>query len=596
MEKPQMIVSDNKIKYFIDHSTTVDENIHIIIGWCVFNSDKINEIKITYENGIAIDDLSICFGFRADVISHFKLKDEHSNCGFVLIFKKPQKYKSGKYKIIFKNDFETTETTVDVEKKEKLKDVLNRVITFSEEQIKNIHIALRSKQDKYTILLSENKTISQEEAKLRFYIDKAIYLTTGIFVTGWLDDLTIKIQGLYVNNAGELSANLIQKIARRERLDVNAAFPDMPALYKAGFYCFFPLPLRECNEDYIIVFELENKQLVTIPFKCQTNSTEVEASEFVLSNFNPFKDDILSIFENHVSYALKDIWKDKQNLNLENLRIKQFGTLKKPAKYSIIVPIYGRIDFVMFQLSQFADDLDFEETELIYVLDDPRLESVFFEYCNTLSEIYIIPFKIVFNYKNNGFGGANNIGVHVATGEKLILLNSDVMPSEKGWVSKMADTYDSLEKPGVLGVKLVYEDESIQHLGMNFYMHKIFKIYMNEHPGKGLPESFNEKFDVKKVNAATAACVMITKKLFQSFGGFNLDYILGDFEDSDMCLKLISLGYNNYITSQVKMYHLERQSQNLVPQGGDWKFKLTLYNGWQQYKKWNSLIEKLLKK
>jgi hypothetical protein len=42
----------------------------------------------------------------------------------------------------------------------------------------------------------------------------------------------------------------------------------------------------------------------------------------------------------------------------------------------------------------------------------------------------------------------------------------------------------------------------------------------------------------------------------------------------------------------VKLYHLERQSQSLV-EPGDWKFKLTLYNGWQHTECWNNMLEKI---
>lgn len=593
MKTPLPSITDNKIKYYIDHTTIVEDNIYVIIGWCVFNSNLLKEIKVEYENGSTIKELSICYGNRADVLSHFKLNTDNINSGFVIIFKKAKDIISNKFKIVFQNDFGLIDSSLVIEKKEKIADVINKINHFTEAQIKNVSLTIHSKQDNYTILETKNDVISLDQSKIRFAIDDAILLNSGIFVSGWLDDLTIDIKGIYISNSGKLSQNKINIISRRYRHDVNSVFPEIPITYKIGFYGFFPIPEREKNLDYNIIFELNDNKIVKVPFKSKIYDNEVRATEIVLSNFNPFKDDILSIFENNISYVLKEIWKNKKELNLDKLYIKQFGKLNNKPKCSIIVPIYGRIDFIMYQLSQFADDKDFEESELIYVLDDPRLEPIFFEYCNTMSKIYKVPFKCVYNSKNNGFGGANNIGVHIANGKKVILLNSDVMPSENGWISKMSLIYDKLDKPGALGIKLVYEDESIQHLGMNFYMHEVFKIYMNEHPGKGLPVNFNPTIDTKQVNAVTAACVMIDKELFNSFGGFDLDYILGDFEDSDMCLKLISLGYKNYLASQVKMYHLERQSQNLVDQG-DWKFKITLYNGWQQYKKWKSLIEKLL--
>jgi lipopolysaccharide export system protein LptC len=58
---------------------------------------------------------------------------------------------------------------------------------------------------------------------------------------------------------------------------------------------------------------------------------------------------------------------------------------------------------------------------------------------------------------------------------------------------------------------------------------------------------------------------------------------------------LVEQGYENYVLGSEKLYHLERQSQSLVDQG-DWKFKLTLFNGWQHTARWNNMINELREK
>jgi len=51
--------------------------------------------------------------------------------------------------------------------------------------------------------------------------------------------------------------------------------------------------------------------------------------------------------------------------------------------------------------------------------------------------------------------------------------------------------------------------------------------------------------------------------------------------------------YQNYIDTNTSLYHLERQSQNLF-NDTSWKFKLTIFNGIQHSKRWDSTIVKLL--
>ena len=52
---------------------------------------------------------------------------------------------------------------------------------------------------------------------------------------------------------------------------------------------------------------------------------------------------------------------------------RQFGQSPADPDVSVIVPLYGRCDFLRYQLAHFADDPDFARVDLIYVIDDPRI-------------------------------------------------------------------------------------------------------------------------------------------------------------------------------------------------------------------------------
>ena len=42
-------------------------------------------------------------------------------------------------------------------------------------------------------------------------------------------------------------------------------------------------------------------------------------------------------------------------------------------------------------------------------------------------------------------------------------MNSDVLPDQPGWLSRMVEFYEANPRIGALGPKLLYEDGSIQH-------------------------------------------------------------------------------------------------------------------------------------
>jgi GT2 family glycosyltransferase len=205
-----------------------------------------------------------------------------------------------------------------------------------------------------------------------------------------------------------------------------------------------------------------------------------------------------------------------------------------------------------------------------------------------------VPFKAITYGMNLGYAGANNVAAGLATAKHLLLLNSDVLPDSKGWVSKLLSEYTALKNAGAIAPKLLYEDGSIQHAGMVFERFAaIDGMWSNAHPGKGMPDTEPVKPQPIEVPAVTAACLLISKALYEQVGGLDEQYFLGDFEDSDLCLKLIEAGKKNYYLPSLKLYHLERQSQSLF-ENNDWKTKVTIYNCWQHSKRWNTLISKLV--
>ena len=71
-------------------------------------------------------------------------------------------------------------------------------------------------------------------------------------------------------------------------------------------------------------------------------------------------------------------------------------------------------------------------------------------------------------------------------------------------------------------------------------------------------------------------------------GGFDEIYAIGDFEDTDLCLKLQAVGYRCVVDPSVHLYHLERKSQ--ASSASAWRLNLTIYNAWQHQRRWANSI------
>ena len=269
--------------------------------------------------------------------------------------------------------------------------------------------------------------------------------------------------------------------------------------------------------------------------------------------------------------------------------IDAYGTPPESPDVSVLIPLYQRIDFLEHQLAQFVHDPELERAEIIYILDSPEQASELTEYAAQLFRLYRTPFQVVTLKRNSGFALANNIGAALSRGRKLLLLNSDVLPDRPGWLGTMLKFYDSTPKIGALGPKLLYEDGSLQHAGMYFLRQTGACLWQNQHYFKGLHRSLPAANVSRPVPAVTGACLMIDRDLYRDLGGLRGSYVQGDFEDSDLCLRLIEAGYENWYLPDVELYHLEGQSYP-----GPLRELTFQYNSWLHTHLWNEQIESVM--
>lgn len=331
---------------------------------------------------------------------------------------------------------------------------------------------------------------------------------------------------------------------------------------------------------------------VPLPIK-SFSKNEIAFTRQMLSNLNIQNKSEHAKLITNVLPALTSVWSKRLGVD-QDWDERCFGEVTSDPKLSLIIPIYGRYDFVQHQMAQFSIDPEFSRYEVIYVLDDPRITHEFLVTCYGVYETFRSPFRIILSAKNLGFSGANNLGFRFVQAPLVLFMNSDVMPIKPGWASQLIAQYTSTQNIGILGATLLYEDETVQHRGMEFCQDPSHDgLWMNYHPQKGFPLSMCDQFDMRKFDCVTGACMLISKQLFEDIHGFDKSYILGDFEDSDLCLRLIQAGYDVYVSGDVALYHLERLSQNMGTPT-KWKQNLSLLNGLRHTVRWNDVIAQLV--
>jgi GT2 family glycosyltransferase len=265
--------------------------------------------------------------------------------------------------------------------------------------------------------------------------------------------------------------------------------------------------------------------------------------------------------------------------------VTAFGHGPADPQVSIIVPLYKRIDFLEHQMAQFAGDPELQKAEIIYVLDSPEDEARLLALASGVHELYRVPFRVAIMKKNAGYSAANNAAAALARGRLLLLLNSDVIPDRPGWLGQLVDFHDSKPGVGAVAPKLVYEDESIQHAGMYFRLSQDGRVFINEHSYKGLHRTFGPANVSRLVPAVTGACLLLRRELYERLQGLTPAFVDGDYEDSDLCLRLAQLGLSNWYCASVELYHLEGQSYPGERRSLTWR-----YNSWLHTALWGQTI------
>jgi GT2 family glycosyltransferase len=411
--------------------------------------------------------------------------------------------------------------------------------------------------------------------------------TAGMLVTGRFD-----------NSVADPVQEIVVASLSGRRVSLPVSLPRTAGRVSAadkgdGFAVFVPVEnLAGAERHWRVEIRLASGSIERTPFVFPAARDPIEDIPVVLSLVDPSAPGVMRLLTEAVSPAVDALWSEARGAGAEvSPTEKTYGEPRGAVQVSIIVPVYRRIDLTHHQIACFSNDAqlssDDAPVELLYVLDDPRLTDAFERSCRDLYDIYRLPFRCLFMHRNAGYAGANNAGAAAAAGSILVFLNSDVLPKRAGWVGELVKSYRSLPRCGVLGCRLLYEDGSIQHAGMSFRRSCVLpEAWENDHPWKGLPVAFDPCRAPTRVAAVTGACMMIEQALFRLVGGWSEQYVLGDFEDSDLCLRAYQQGWNVYYTPQVEHYHLERQSMAAEA----WRQNLTLHNMWRHSRNWDSFI------
>ena len=231
--------------------------------------------------------------------------------------------------------------------------------------------------------------------------------------------------------------------------------------------------------------------------------------------------------------------------------------LKKIGKVAIIIPTKGKVDMLFDCINSFYQNCNSDLFD-IFIADTGSTE----EEKNWIkSNILNIGNITLIEYDYYNFAKINNDVVKNHIDEKyefLLFCNNDIKIINNV-IYEMIRVFQTNNKVGTVGARLHFKNNTIQHSGIVlFYSNKTNQIGVSH---LGLDSYYNYSKNTIEVIGNTGALLMIKKETFIKCEMFNENYI-SCFEDVELNLKCLVLGYKNYLSGNAVSYHYESQTRN----------------------------------
>lgn len=251
---------------------------------------------------------------------------------------------------------------------------------------------------------------------------------------------------------------------------------------------------------------------------------------------------------------------------------------------SIIIPNKDEKETLKKCLDSIKEKSTYRNYEIIIVENNSTGQEIFDYYkeIDGRDGIRVVYWKSGFNYS-----ALNNFGFTFAKGDYILCLNNDVTVITPDWLERMIGQCQRKEV-GIVGVKLYYPDDTIQHAGIVIGIGGVAGALF-----VGMPRMFTgylHKAAIQQdLSAVTAACMMVKRSVYEELGGLEEELKVA-FNDVDFCLRAREKGYLVVYDPNVELYHFESKSRGTE----DSKEKIRRFQNEIEYMRshWLELLKK----
>jgi GT2 family glycosyltransferase/glycosyltransferase involved in cell wall biosynthesis len=266
-----------------------------------------------------------------------------------------------------------------------------------------------------------------------------------------------------------------------------------------------------------------------------------------------------------------------QNQSWKSRSVELLQSIEDNPKVSVIVLMWNQGLLTLNCLKSVYERSDYKNLEVILVdngsdMEESAIVTSWIENYSSGQTIYVR------NKENLGFAAGNNVGLKIATGDFMVVLNNDTEVTP-GWIWRSIKHFAVNPRLGLLG-------PSTNNCGNEA------RVILRNDDGNWLQEVI-PRFGLRELRAIPATtvaffCVFISRAALDAIGLISEDYGRGYFEDDDYCRRAQAAGYEISIARDIFVFHQMSASFDLL--GDSAKAELFKANKAVYESKWGKWI------
>lgn len=263
--------------------------------------------------------------------------------------------------------------------------------------------------------------------------------------------------------------------------------------------------------------------------------------------------------------------------------------LERTPLVSIVIPTRDQLSFLSRCIDSLLSNTTYPAIEILVVDNDSQTPEArgFLAGLGALGtdRIRVLSAPGPFN-----FSRMNNMAVAQARGEFILLLNNDTAALQADWLGHMV-RHALRDGVGIVGARLLYPDGKVQHAGVIMGLRG-----PAEHPCLGLentePGYLFRAQVTQNFSAVTAACLLVSKAVYEEVGGLDESTFGVSYNDIDFCLRVGETGRRIVWTPLATLLHEGSASQKAGIENKTQVQKVQRFSQEQQamYLRWPDVI------